>query len=122
MNNWIVRIYNKKDSIIESWTIENRNESEAMNEASADVHRFSESNDEYDSWSMTEKISIGAIVESYHNGQLKQMADFIDSYGLYDIWLDLRNSIIDKYGPDQTTESFQTYSEIVITYHRIRNK
>lgn len=122
MNNWIVRIYNKENSIIESWTIENRNESEAMNEASADVHRFSESNDEYDSWSMTEKISIGAIVESYHNGQLKQMADFIDSYGLYDIWLDLRNSIIDKYGPDQTTESFQTYSEIVITYHRIRNK
>ena len=47
--NWIVRVYDDQDNIIESWTIENRNESEAMSEAEADIQKMG---DVVADWSM----------------------------------------------------------------------
>lgn len=40
--NWIVRAYDNEDNLIESWTIENRTESQAMSEASADIYKMGE--------------------------------------------------------------------------------
>lgn len=46
---WRVRIYDKNDALINSWTIQNRTEHEAEREAAADVDNDSDACD----WTLT---------------------------------------------------------------------
>lgn len=48
-NNWLVRVYDKNDKEIASWTIENRTEHEARRETEAELHNFSRCDD----WTMS---------------------------------------------------------------------
>ena len=61
---------------------------------------------------------IDAIIESFHNGNGKQMVELIDAYGLYDVWADLINRLKDTYGED--IESSYSFQQIVIHYHKIK--
>jgi len=49
IKNWIVRVYNKQDELIEVWKIQDRTEHEAFEEAAADVAR----NKDADDWSLS---------------------------------------------------------------------
>ena len=49
MESWIVRAYDKKNKVIDCWVIENRTESQAMNEASADIQKLGA---DVDDWTM----------------------------------------------------------------------
>lgn len=55
-------------------------------------------------------------VESYINGQRKQMVRQIDEYGLYDFWADL------KFYLRSFPKAFDTFSGMVIAYHQIKNR
>jgi len=46
---WLVRVYDEDDAEIDSWTIENRTERQASDEAEADVGRMSDADD----WTLT---------------------------------------------------------------------
>jgi hypothetical protein len=64
--------------------------------------------------------AIRSIIESFHNGQGKQMTELIDSYGLYDIWHDLLNYLKRAFGVVVDSELNYTFQQIVIQYHRIK--
>ena len=57
------------------------------------------------------------IWNSYQNGQFKQMAEQIDDYGLYDVFADLYDYILDIYGCNVVNSRF---NRIVIMYHRVK--
>ena len=46
---WLVRVYDKKERVIGHWTIKDRTEHEAEEEAVADLKEFPN----YDDWTMT---------------------------------------------------------------------
>jgi hypothetical protein len=64
--------------------------------------------------------SLKEIHESLINGQRRQMADKIDQYGLYDVWDDLNRYVSELYAVP--TMAMAAYVDIVISYHRIRNR
>jgi len=49
--NWIVRVYDEDNKIIDKWIIEGRTESEALSEAENEMDRVSQRED-YDDWTM----------------------------------------------------------------------
>lgn len=62
---------------------------------------------------------IDIIIESYINGNKRQMVNQIDNYskGHYDFWNDLKIAIESKFA-----YPFELYSDICITYNRILNR
>lgn len=53
MADWLVRVYNSRNTKVAEWKIENRTEREAESEAQADVDNMNQYKDGWD-WSMTE--------------------------------------------------------------------
>jgi hypothetical protein len=58
------------------------------------------------------------IVESYINGNRRQMVEQIDEYGLYDFWADLR----DYFSELAEKVEFRTFADMTICYFRIKNR
>jgi len=51
--NWIVRVYNEDDKIIDKWIIKDRSEHDALSEAENEMDRVSQRED-YADWTMVE--------------------------------------------------------------------
>ena len=60
------------------------------------------------------------IHESLVNGQRRQMVNQIDEYGLYDFWKDYLEYLYQRYV--QETVVFGYFYDVVISYHRIKNR
>jgi len=60
---------------------------------------------------MFNQYAINEIIDSYYNGQIRQMVEQIDNYGLYDIWSDLRLQ-------ESLTDS--NLIDMVIAYHKVK--
>ena len=59
-------------------------------------------------------------MDNYNNGNLKDMTELIDEYGLYDYFADLKTFLYTEYELHKWSELFNLYSDIVIKYHRIK--
>ena len=60
------------------------------------------------------------IFSSLINGQRKQMVKQIDEYGLYNFWSDFLDYL--KMDMIPASEQLSYYSDVVISYHRIKNR
>jgi hypothetical protein len=67
-----------------------------------------------------EKPKIFEIHDSFVNGQKKQMVEFIDAYGLFYFWKDYQQYLASFC--ENSGERFYYFSEVTITYHRIKNR
>lgn len=67
---------------------------------------------------MLEMNKIQSIVESFFNGQKKQMVNQIKEYGVNKFHIDLGTFLLDQYQDAAPL----LYEKIVKTYHRINTK
>ena len=65
-------------------------------------------------------MKIQEIHESLVNGQRQQMAEQIDKYGLYDVWLEYERYLQEIY--EDPGIQFGYFADAVKSYHRIKNR
>lgn len=101
LKNWVVRIYGKDDTLIDKWTIDNRTEIEAMNEAMSDVHQISQSNENYDTWTMEtySKSNDNKYANPMKYFQLSMRCGDNSDDGDHDIWIGIDESMELELGP-----------------------
>ena len=61
---------------------------------------------------------IEIIHNSLINGQLKQMVEQIDDYGLYDFWEDYKDYLNDM----EQGVAYNLFAKATISYNRIKNR
>lgn len=61
---------------------------------------------------------LGAIYDSFINGQFKQMNSQIKRYGEYNLWPDLRDALRDTWTDSRVADGI--ILDIVIRYHRTK--